>query len=62
MHGHRDLKKYYDFVTGKVLNDILQSENIKKKSIWKKKRYQKINESLYTLYQIYNVDRQRVIN
>ena len=61
MHGHRNLEEYYDFVTGKVLNDILQNENNFKEINLEREALAK-NKRLFTLYQIYNADRQRLIN
>ena len=61
MHGHSDLEGYYDFVTGKVLNDILQSEYVLKKINLEREALVK-NKRLFTLYQIYNGDNRQVIN
>ena len=61
MHGHRDLEEYYNFVTGKVLNNVLQNKNIFKKINLEREALAK-NKRLFTLYQIYNADQQRVIN
>ena len=61
MHGHSDLERYYDFVTGKVINDILQNEYVLKKINLEREALVK-NRQLFTLYQIYNGDNRQVIN